>query len=104
MSCVYGSVLQVAYDARTQSGTYGKLYSRILSDHSYCSLLLPPMVLNAYLVLTEHAVYHYKYAYKGEYFDTEDQITLAWNDPTINFEWPVRTPILSKRDEFYESN
>ena len=102
--CVFGAVLQVVYDARPESTTFGETYSRILSDQAYASLVVPPMVLNAYLVLTEHAVYHYKYAYAGEYFDTERQITMAWNDRSINFKWPINTPILSKRDQFNEPN
>ncbi|MCW1691076.1 dTDP-4-dehydrorhamnose 3,5-epimerase, partial [Campylobacter jejuni] len=42
----------------------------------------------------ETAVYYYKCAYLGEYMDTPDQFTYAWNDERIGIDWPTNSPIL----------
>ena len=45
------------------------------------------------------AVYHYKLAYSGEYFDVKDQFSYKWNDPRFNIDWQTTNPILSDRDK-----
>ena len=62
------------------------------------SVLIPPMVGNAFMVESDFALYHYKLAYEGEYIDEDKQKTLKWNDPSIGIEWDCKNPILSKRD------
>ena len=54
---------------------------------------------NGYYVLSKKAVYHYKLAYDGEYIDADEQFSFAWNDESINIEWPSNKPILSERDK-----
>lgn len=98
VTCVYGKILQVFCDYRSNSETYLNVYSKILHHSDLMSFYVPVGVLNAYYVMSERAVYHYKYDYVGEYADVEDQITVAWNNPLINFNWPVKQPILSERD------
>ena len=53
---------------------------------------------NAYYVISDNAVYHYKLAYEGDYIDANEQFTYAWNDASINIDWPIDNPILSDRD------
>ena len=57
------------------------------------------MFLNSWLCLSKEAVYAYKWSFKGKYIDSSHQISVKWNDPTINVKWPVKKPILSKRDK-----
>ena len=61
-------------------------------------VLIPPGLGNAFFVKSEFATYHYKLAYQGDYVDSEDQFTVAWDDPRINIDWPSKDPILSERD------
>ena len=98
VTCVHGSVLQVFCDFRQDSETYLSKYSRVISYSDLVSFYVPVGVLNAYYVMSDTAVYHYKYSYLGEYADVQDQITVAWNSPKVNFEWPTSEPILSERD------
>ena len=99
VTCVYGEVLQVIFDNRADSPTYRNVFSVTNSHSKYFSLFIPAGVLNAYLVLSPEAVYHYKYRYEGEYADVNEQITKAWDDSFINFQWPITTPVLSWRDQ-----
>lgn len=98
VTCVFGSVLQVFCDFREGSPTYLNTHSVTLNHSDLLSYYVPVGVLNAYYVQSELAVYHYKYDYVGDYADVTDQITVAWNDPLIGFEWPTSRPILSERD------
>jgi dTDP-4-dehydrorhamnose 3,5-epimerase-like enzyme len=37
-------------------------------------------------------------AYKNEFNDVENQKTIVFNDTRFNIDWPIKNPILSKRD------
>ena len=99
VTCVYGRVQQVFVDYRPGSPTFLKSISVYNSCDDYVSYLIPPGVLNGYAVLSEIAVYHYKYSYNGKYNSVEKQITVKWNDKRINNRWDVKSPILSERDK-----
>ena len=99
ISCVHGNIFQVVVDMRTASRTFLKWHSFELSQEDNRMILLPPGVGNAFYVKSSHAVYHYKLAYEGEYFDANKQFTVAWNDPRLKINWPTNQPFLSKRDK-----
>ncbi len=61
--------------------------------------MLPPGFGNGFCVMSDQAIFHYKWAYPGKYPDVEDQFTLKWNDPNLNIEWPIDNPILQGRDK-----
>ena len=63
------------------------------------SILIPPMFLNSWLCLSKESLYQYKYSFRGKYNDVKNQISVKWNDPRINFKWPLKNLILSKRDK-----
>ena len=98
ISCLYGKLYLVIVDNRKDSSTYMKWDSIILSSDNKKQILLPPGVGNGFYVLSDESVFHYKWAYEGEYHDVEQQFTLKWNDPKIGIDWPCSNPILSKRD------
>ena len=70
-----------------------------LNDKNKTAVLVPPMFLNSWLCLSKEALLAYKWSFKGKYVDAKDQITVKWNDPKINYKWPIKKPILSKRDK-----
>ncbi|RMD48639.1 MAG: dTDP-4-dehydrorhamnose 3,5-epimerase [Alphaproteobacteria bacterium] len=98
VTAVWGEIYQVAADMRPDSPTYLRWQAWRISAEAPRLVLLPPGVGNAYLVLGEAAVYHYKLCYEGDYADADEQFTVAWNDPRLGIEWPVAEPVLSERD------
>lgn len=98
VTCVFGEVHQYVVDYRENSPTYLQWEEFIINKDNQTLFLLPPFIGNAYYVSSEYAVYHYKYAYEGNYAEVNEQFTLAWNDPRINIKWPTQNPILSNRD------
>jgi dTDP-4-dehydrorhamnose 3,5-epimerase len=47
-------------------------------------------------VLSDWAVFHYK---QSEYYDPSRQFTYRWDDPRLKIWWPIKNPIVSRRDE-----
>ena len=99
VSCLYGELYFVIVDNRKNSPTYLQWDHMILNDKQRKSVLLPPGVGNGFCVLSTNSVFHYKWSYKGNYPDVNEQFTLKWNNKKLNINWPIDFPILSTRDK-----
>jgi dTDP-4-dehydrorhamnose 3,5-epimerase len=33
-----------------------------------------------------------------DFYDRDDEIAIAWNDPAVGIEWPLAEPLLSAKD------
>ena len=100
VTCVYGSIFQVVVDCRKDSPTFLQWEGFEIHKEKQKMILLPPNMGNAHYVRSQNALYHYKLAYEGEYFDAPNQFTYAWNDKRIGIEWDCNKPILSDRDYY----
>ena len=96
---LYGDLYFVVVDNRKNSSTYMQWDHIILDDRSRKQVLLPPGIGNGFCVLSHKSVFHYKWSYPGNYPDVKDQFTIKWNDPILNINWPINSPILSNRDK-----
>ena len=100
VTCVYGDIKQYVLDWRKTSSSFGKVISFEINRNNKCAVLIPPGCGNAYHVISDQAVYHYKLSYLGEYFDVESQFTIPWYNKMIkNFPSKNFNPILSERDK-----
>jgi dTDP-4-dehydrorhamnose 3,5-epimerase len=99
ITCIYGEIFEVVADMRPDSPTYKKWDAFELNSKNKKQILVPPGFVNGYCVLNDFAVFHYKLAYQGEYFDVANQMVIKWNDPELNIQWPVKDPILQARDK-----
>ena len=98
VTCIFGSIQQIVVDCRNDSDTYTLYESFNVNENNQISILIPPLLGNAYYVNSNQAVYHYKLAYEGDYIDADGQFSYKWDDPQFNIKWPSSDPILSKRD------
>lgn len=96
ISCHYGKFYLVVVNCDKQSKEYNKWQSFTLSDKNRLQILVPPKYGNGHLVLSDVAIFHYK---QSTYYDRSGQFTYKWNDDKFNIWWPIKNPILSKRDE-----
>ena len=96
ISCLYGQFFLVVVNWDDASPQHGKWESFTLSDENRLQVLVPPKFGNGHLVQSKLAVFHYK---QTTYYNRAGQFTIMWNDPRLNIPWPVKHPILSKRDE-----
>jgi dTDP-4-dehydrorhamnose 3,5-epimerase len=100
ITCLSGSIQLVVVDYNKESEQYldwceFNLYN---SNKEKKSILVPPGFLNGHLVLSDQAVFHYKWSYSGEYPDVKDQTSVNWADPKVGINWLIDNPILSERD------
>ena len=98
ITCVYGKFLLVVVDMNKKSKNYLKHKKWILDYKKPKSILIPPHYANAHLCLTEICLFHYKWSYEGKYIDAKKQKSFNWKDPKLKISWPLKRPILSKRD------
>lgn len=96
VSCLYGKFYLVVVNNDPTSPQYRKWTSFTLSDVGRQSVLIPPKFGNGHLVMSDWAMFHYK---QNSYYNRAGQFTLIWNDPDLGLWWPVKNPIVSRRDE-----
>ena len=96
ITVVSGKIMDVAVDLRKNSKTFGKYYSLIISDKSEYSFYVPEGFAHGFLCLSDKCIVHYKCS---EYRHKESETTLNWRDKTIKIKWPIKKPILSKKDK-----
>ena len=99
VTCTFGKIFFVVVDMRRKTKNYLRYKSWILTHNKPTMILVPPYYANAHLCLSSKCVFHYKWYYKGKYIDSDKQKSYRWNDPKIKIKWPIKKPILSKRDK-----
>jgi len=94
---VSGEVFDVAVDLRRRSTTFGKAVSIRLNARAGHMLWIPAGFAHGFLVLSRSADVLYK---ATDYYAPEHEHTLAWNDPQLAIDWPVKImkPIVSDKD------
>lgn len=95
ISCLYGEFFLAVVNWDSSSKQYGQWETFVLSEKNKQQVLVPPKFGNGHLVLSDRAIFHYK---QSTYYNRAGQFTLMWNDPKLNINWPIKDPILSKRD------
>lgn len=100
VTVTHGEVFDVAVDLRSDSPTFGQYESIVLSGDNKLQFYIPPGFAHGFCVLSESADFQYKCT---DYYDSNDEGGIIWNDTTINISWPVRNPILSEKDKILPS-
>ncbi|HEX5398424.1 MAG TPA: dTDP-4-dehydrorhamnose 3,5-epimerase [Verrucomicrobiae bacterium] len=90
-----GEVFDVAVDIRRGSPTFGKWHGLNLSAENKRQFFIPPGFAHGFAVLSETALFAYKCT---EFYSSQHEQALAWNDPDIGIQWPLESPQLSEKD------
>lgn len=96
VSCAYGEFMLAVVNFDKESPHYLGWETFVLSDRNRLQVLVPPKFANGHLVLSERAIFSYK---QSSYYEPDTQFTIKWDDPKVGIAWPIKYPILSKRDE-----
>ena len=99
ISCLYGKFYLMVVNCDKTSSNFGMWQSFILSSKNNMQVLVPPKYGNGHLVLSDQTIFHYK---QSSYYNPKNQFTIKWDDPNLKIDWPIKKPILSKRDEVGE--
>lgn len=90
-----GEVFDVAVDVRLGSPTFGRWTGTPLSAANRRQMYIPPGLAHGYCVLSEHAILAYKCTCP---YQPDAAFALAWDDPDLAIDWPLRRPLLSPTD------
>jgi dTDP-4-dehydrorhamnose 3,5-epimerase len=94
---VYGEILDVVVDVRTNSSTYGQVFTCAISETNKKQLLIPRGFAHGYSVLSQEAVIQYKV---DNTYNKEAESGYHVNSPALAINWgvPVQDMILSEKD------
>ena len=95
VTCVRGTIFDVAVDIRVGSPTFGRWTAATLTGDDPHYLWIPPGFAHGFCVLSPVADVIYKCT--APYL-AEDDRGVLWSDPRIGVPWPVSDPLLSPKD------
>ena len=95
LTVLKGLIFDVAVDLRKKSKTFGKHFAIKLSDKNSTSIYIPPGFAHGFVGLKKENIISY---HCTNYRSKNNEIGIIWNDKDINIKWPVKNPIISKKD------
>jgi dTDP-4-dehydrorhamnose 3,5-epimerase len=93
---ILGEVLDVAVDIRSNSPTFGKYKSLIISSENNRQFWIPPGFAHGFAVLSESAIFSYKCTAA---YSKNDERCILYNDPQLNIDWRIDNPLISGKDK-----
>jgi dTDP-4-dehydrorhamnose 3,5-epimerase len=93
---ISGEIFDVAVDIRKGSPNCGKWVGTVLSSENHQMLYVPVGFAHGFCALTDEADVVYKVT-GGEYAP-ELERGIVWDDPEIGITWPVKHPLISRKD------
>jgi dTDP-4-dehydrorhamnose 3,5-epimerase len=89
-----GTARVVLHDLRVGSVTDRVTEVLDLDGADDCGLFIPPGVAHGFAALTDVLLWYLV----DSYYNPDDELGLAWDDPTVGADWGVADPVLSARD------
>jgi len=94
---VTGKMFAAIVDIRPDSKTFGKVETFTFDETRPRALFIPEGLANSICVIGTEPV-HYFYLV-DKYYDGSDTTAIAWDDPDLDINWPIKDPIISERDK-----
>jgi len=96
LTVIKGKIFDVLVDLRKDSKTFGKHFSITLSDRlPYSSIYIPEGFAHGFCALEKENIVYYGCS---NYRKKKYEIGIMWNDKNLKIKWPIKKPILSKKD------
>jgi len=92
---ISGEIFDVAVDIRPGSTDFGRWTGVTLSDKNKLQVLIPEGFAHGFCVCSETAHVWYKCS---DYYRSDDEGGINWQDPDIQIDWPLVDPVLSLKD------
>ena len=96
VSVLKGEIIDVVLDLRKNSKTFGKHFKIILSDSNGKSIFIPQGFAHGFLGLKKENIVYYTCT---NYRSRKHEVGLLWNDKDLKIKWPIKNPIISKKDK-----
>ncbi len=95
VTCVVGSIFDVAVDLRPGSSSFGRWVSAELTGDNRLQLYVPAGFAHGFLVTSDDAIVEYKCS---SLYDPTDQAGIRWDDPALAIRWPSLPSVVSPKD------
>ena len=96
ISVLKGRIFDVVVDLRKKSKTYGKYFVCILSEKNAKSIYIPPGFAHGFCALDKENYIIYSCT---QYRSANTEVGIKYNDKDLKIKWPVKKPIISKKDK-----
>ncbi|HWG06440.1 MAG TPA: dTDP-4-dehydrorhamnose 3,5-epimerase family protein [Beijerinckiaceae bacterium] len=96
--CTRGKILDVVFDIRRDSSTFGRSFGIELDAESARALYVPAGVAHGFLTLAPRTDVFYQI---DRLYRPGFDFGLRWNDPSFAFAWPDAPAVISERDANY---
>ncbi len=90
----FGFVLAALHDLRASSPTRGTSLAVELDAEKHRGLYIPRGVAHGFYARTDATITYLV----DQYYNPDDELGVAWDDPELQIVWPGSDPILSGRD------
>ena len=95
ISVIKGKIFDVVVDLRKNSKTYGKVLTTIISEKNSKSIYIPPGFAHGFCALSKENYIIYNCT---KYREKNYEVGIKYNDRDLNIKWPIKNPIISKKD------
>lgn len=92
---IKGAVLDVVVDVRKTSRTYGKHFKIELTDRNKTMIWIPVGFAHGFATLEDKSIFLYKCS---SVYNKASEYCLSWNDPDLNIDWNIDSPLISEKD------
>jgi dTDP-4-dehydrorhamnose 3,5-epimerase len=90
-----GTARVVLHDLRTKSATDGATLTIEIGEADSTGIFIPPGVAHGFAAVTDMMITYMV----DSYYNPDDELGVAWDDPEIGAYWGVTDPVLSVRDQ-----
>lgn len=90
-----GRALVVLHDLRKGSPTEGATLTMEIGEREERGVYIPPGVAHGFAAITDLTITYLV----DQYYNPDDELGVAWDDPEIAADWGVADPVVSKRDQ-----
>tara|TARA_B100000315_G_scaffold256509_1_gene302589 strand:+ start:795 stop:1343 length:549 start_codon:yes stop_codon:yes gene_type:complete len=96
--CVHGAIWDVIVDLRSNSTTFGNWYGKELTEDNRTMLYVPEGFAHGFQTLSDNVEMLYLHS---EFYSSEHEGGLHYNDSDVGIKWPIQVTDLSKRDRLH---
>jgi dTDP-4-dehydrorhamnose 3,5-epimerase len=90
-----GRAQVVLHDLRQGSPTEGATMCFEIGERAESGVFIPPGVAHGFAALTDVIMTYLV----DQYYNDEDELGVAWDDPDVAADWQLADPVVSKRDQ-----
>jgi len=95
ITCLQGTILDVAVDLRPRSNTFGKHFTLTLSEYNNFAFWIPAGFAHGYGVLSDKSIVSYKC---DALWNPKHEAGYHWDSPELGIDWGIKEPIISYKD------